>query len=629
MHNEATLQFHLKRVFAVKHWIEKSQKMKLRWNSTIATSAVLACSCTALVAVAPRVGGQELRQPGVTRTTSSQAANSTFLSYAQFEIPFNVDATGSAPALVQLWVSTDDGITWQMHGSTEPRTKRFDFRAASEGTYLFSVRTVDASGVSFPSNSEPLRVQIDTTKPHVAVRGEINGAGQLVIDVRVIERFLDADSAVLRLRSDRETSWRDVPISTLIDRGDYYDSQTIVNIAPCREVALVFAIKDQANNTGEATYKLNMPRTAAGDQEMRFASTGHANRTTKSAGTATAPTSIPPMIEGATPWELYTATATPALTTQPKQSNSPGKLVGNDRSLTNDTLNLGLLEEAIEELPLPAPVETSPATPRVQRIETVDQSRQTPLAREQARDLAPAQTPDQALDQAPDRTNDLSHESPEIASSTGQAYHCKSLAFSLDYSVEASGGAAAVADVELWGTEDGGRSWHMWGSDPDRQSPFDVRVGNDGLFGFRMVIVGANGIVSNRPKDGDIADVWINVDSTAPSVKITRAVYGEGLENGMLVIDYTCSDTHLVERPVTLSFSEHQAGPWTTIATGLKNTGMYLWKADPNLPEHVYLKIDVVDKAGNTGVHRLDLPIDIKGLAPRGRIQGFRPIIAP
>jgi hypothetical protein len=97
----------------------------------------------------------------------------------------------------------------------------------------------------------------------------------------------------------------------------------------------------------------------------------------------------------------------------------------------------------------------------------------------------------------------------------------------------------------------------------------------------------------------------------------------------MLVIDYTCSDIHLVDRPVTLSFSEHQTGPWTTIATGLKNTGMYLWKADPNLPEHVYLKIEVVDKAGNTGIHRLDLPIDIKGLAPRGRIQGIRPIISP
>lgn len=607
--------------------------MKLRWNSTIATSAVLACSCTALVAVAPRVGGQELRQPGVTRTTSSQAANSTFLSYAQFEIPFNVDSTGPAPVLVQLWVSTDDGLTWQMHGSTEPRTKRFDFRAASEGTYLFSVRTVDASGASFPSNSDPLRVQIDTTKPQVAVRGDINGAGQLVIDVRVVDRFLDADSAILRLRSDRETSWRDVPISTLIDRGDYYDSQTIVDIAPCREVAMVFAIKDQAKNTGEATYKLSMPRTAAGDQEIRFASTGNTNRTNVPTGTANAPTSIPPMIDGATPWEPQMTTAAPALTTQPRQSSSAGKLVGNDRSLTNNTLNLGLLEGTIEELPLPAPVETSPTTPRVQRIETVDQSRQTPLAREQDLRLEPAQSPGQALDlaldQTPDRTNDLSLESPEIASSIGQAYHCKSLAFSLDYSVEASGGAAAVADVELWGTEDGGRSWNMWGSDPDRQSPFDVRVGNDGLFGFRMVIVGANGIVSNRPKNGDIADVWINVDSTPPTVKITRAVYGEGLENGMLVIDYTCSDTHLVERPVTLSFSEHQAGPWTTIATGLKNTGMYLWKADPNLPEHVYLKIDVVDKAGNTGVHRLDLPIDIKGLAPRGRIQGFRPIISP
>jgi hypothetical protein len=94
----------------------------------------------------------------------------------------------------------------------------------------------------------------------------------------------------------------------------------------------------------------------------------------------------------------------------------------------------------------------------------------------------------------------------------------------------------------------------------------------------------------------------------------------------MLVIDYTCEDVHLVDRPITLSFSERADGPWTTIATGLANTGIYLWKASPDLPEKIYLRLECVDKAGNVGEHRLDLPIDIHGLAPRGIIQGFRPI---
>ncbi len=611
--------------------------MKLRWNLRTAKRAVVGLSLSALPVVAPMALGQELRQPASERTANTSNTNATFLPYAQFEIPFNVDTTGPAPALVQLWVSTDEGTTWQMHGSTAPKTKRFDFRAASEGLYLFSVRTVDATGASFPSSGEPLRVYVDTTKPQSAVHADINGAGQLVIDVRVVDSFLNLSSAVLRVRTDRDGIWKDIPMETLVDRGDFFESQTIVNVAPCREVAIVFGIKDQANNPTEATYRLDMPRTASGEQDMMFASTGNkaktqlvnkypnnslTNNTTSRGQPHAAPVDKPQLgspnavqavlspIAGATPWEPAAQTAQSP--TQPKLDSAPGRLVASD-NLQHDAAQLDLLQlesmDSLEELPLPAPVEQSMPSPRVQRIETVES--------------------DHSTGESFVETADSVDEPKGLASTIGQAYHCKTLAFSLDYSVEASGGAAAVSDVELWGTEDGGRSWHLWGSDPDRQSPFDVRVGNDGLFGFRMVIVGTNGIVSNRPKDGDIADVWINVDSSAPVVKITRAVYGEGLENGMLVIDYTCTDTHLVDRPVTLSFSERQEGPWTTIATGLKNTGMYLWKADPNLPEHVYLKLDVVDKAGNVGVHRLDLPIDIKGLVPRGRIQGFRPILTP
>ena len=90
-----------------------------------------------------------------------------------------------------------------------------------------------------------------------------------------------------------------------------------------------------------------------------------------------------------------------------------------------------------------------------------------------------------------------------------------------------------------------------------------------------------------------------------------------------------CTDDNLHERPITLSYSETQSGPWVTLASGLKNTGIYLWKADSNLPENIFLRLEAVDKAGNVGTHTLDLPINVQGLSPRGRIQGFRPISNP
>ncbi len=216
-------------------------------------------------------------------------------------------------------------------------------------------------------------------------------------------------------------------------------------------------------------------------------------------------------------------------------------------------------------------------------------------------------------------------DSEALPTVANDAYHSRSRSFSLDYSVESLRGLP-VADIELWGTDDRGNTWLKWGSDPDRESPFDVQVGTDGLYGFRMVIIGQNGLVSNRPNDGDPADMWINVDTKFPSVKITRALYGEGPDAGMLVIDYSCDDENLHDRPISLAYSERPTGPWSTIVTGLRNTGIYLWKADPSLPQQVYLRIQAVDRAGNVQEHRLDLPINLRGLTPRGRIQGFRPI---
>jgi hypothetical protein len=270
-----------------------------------------------------------------------------------------------------------------------------------------------------------------------------------------------------------------------------------------------------------------------------------------------------------------------------------------------------------EELPAPRPEGNLPTKP----IQSHLVDKQVPPLQGN-----PTSTSEPLANRSTQNTNSFDNEAEQ--SPVGQAFHCNSRSFSLDYSLNAAAGSA-LADVELWGTEDGGSTWQKWGSDPDRQSPFDVQVANDGLFGFRMVIVSQNGKVSNRPKNGDSADAWINVDMAQPNAKITRAVYGDGHEAGMLVIDYNCTDDNLHEKPITLSYSETQSGPWVTIASGLKNTGIYLWRADSNLPENIFLRLESVDKAGNVGTHILDLPINVQGLSPRGRIQSFRPISNP
>ncbi|WP_461505819.1 hypothetical protein [Rhodopirellula baltica] len=203
--------------------------------------------------------------------------------------------------------------------------------------------------------------------------------------------------------------------------------------------------------------------------------------------------------------------------------------------------------------------------------------------------------------------------------------HSDSNRFSLDFEIEAIGGRGVEA-IELYGTTDGGITWNRWGTDPDKASPFDIETNGEGIFGFQIVVVAANGLTSLRPLSGDAPDIVVVVDQTEPEVSINGARYGEADRAGSLVIAYRCQDQYLMSRPITLSFSDTPEGPWTTIAAGLRNLGDYVWPADPQLPRQIYLRIDATDQAGNVGSYVLDQPVDTRGLAPRARIRAFRSI---
>jgi len=166
----------------------------------------------------------------------------------------------------------------------------------------------------------------------------------------------------------------------------------------------------------------------------------------------------------------------------------------------------------------------------------------------------------------------------------------------------------------------------LWGTDDDMQSPFDVAVREEGVFGFRVVIVSRSGMSGRSPRSGDLADIWVGVDTTAPRAKLVSATYGSGAQAGQLTIRWDASDSYLGPRPVSLLFADSADGPWTSIASALPNTGEFAWPADPQLPPQIYLRLEVRDEAGNVGVDQLTNPIRVDGLAPRARIRGVKPL---
>ena len=110
------------------------------------------------------------------------------------------------------------------------------------------------------------------------------------------------------------------------------------------------------------------------------------------------------------------------------------------------------------------------------------------------------------------------------------------------------------------------------------------------MYGFVIVLEAGNGLANDPPTAGDMADVWIGVDTALPTGQITSAPYGTGDYAGHLTIRYNAGDAMLADRPVTLSFAERPEGPWTMIAAGLENTGEYHWGLDERIPKYIIFK---------------------------------------
>jgi hypothetical protein len=199
------------------------------------------------------------------------------------------------------------------------------------------------------------------------------------------------------------------------------------------------------------------------------------------------------------------------------------------------------------------------------------------------------------------------------------------LQFELEYDVE-SVGPSGIARVELWGTRDGGRTWTSFGRDNDKQSPFLVRVPEEGIYGFSIAVQSGVGLGDEPPRPGSPAQVWIGVDLTKPLARILSAEQVPGSGPGQLVIRWQAEDWMLAARPIGLYYSPSREGPWSPIATGLANTGQYAWALDRRAPEQLFLRLEARDEAGNVGIFETPLPVSIDQRRPQGRIRQVRPV---
>ncbi|MGY8732716.1 MAG: hypothetical protein ACKVK0_11285, partial [Pirellulales bacterium] len=91
--------------------------------------------------------------------------------------------------------------------------------------------------------------------------------------------------------------------------------------------------------------------------------------------------------------------------------------------------------------------------------------------------------------------------------------------FKLDYAL--SNANTETTQVQLWATEDVGKTWGLWGIDQDGQSPLDVEIQRDGTIGFITIISTPTDNGKNRPTADSVADIWIRIDRVKPELQLS------------------------------------------------------------------------------------------------------------
>ena len=199
--------------------------------------------------------------------------------------------------------------------------------------------------------------------------------------------------------------------------------------------------------------------------------------------------------------------------------------------------------------------------------------------------------------------------------------------FALQYAVD-DAGPNGPAVVELWATQDGGRTWTRRGEDADRTSPFEVDLGGQGTFGLSLVARSASGLGDQPPAPGDPPRMWVEIDSTPPNVQLDPPKVGTGANAGKIAIQWRAADLHIATKPVSIWWRPDLPGArWRPIVDRVENTGKYIWTLPPEVPAKFHVRVDVLDTLGNRGSAETTEtgPVIVDRARPRSRIIGLDP----
>lgn len=593
---------------------------------------------------------------GFPAATSTPAANSTAVQPIYWgshglAIPYRwAGQLGNRGAKeVVLYVSQQISVggdaNWQKVSSASPQVHSFQYQAPGDGEYYFAIRTYDRFGSHQPAGplQAEMHVIVDTTSPrNPLVTTEIRD-GILTAKV-VLNDSAEIDPQSLRLyaQAPNQPNWAPIQLEPFADNSIVPGQVAAIGRwrlpLGANQASIRASIADKAGNRSETNANATVRGSLAGS------SLATSSATTQFASN---PYGLAP--PASSRFSAQTSSTQAALVSrqdpfaaanqqhglrEPFAAASPATNWNTDRqsarsqeassSAFNSSRPFAASSTASGQ-PLSANQLSSPSQPW-----PVDSARTKPFVAQQ-RPQSSNNNPNNPFQSASFGSTQVRSNLPARNQASPSATNrmvtigrsVNSTSFEFDYELDKTG-KWGVANVELWGTTDGGNSWRRFAIDSDRLSPIHVNVPGEGDYGFKILVESVGGFEPTPPRPGEEPEVMVRVDQTAPRVMIQRAEQGQGYQADRLDIQWSAMEEYPVERPIDLFYSNRASGPWIPLATSLDNSGRYAWRIQRHLPKQVYLKIEARDEAGNVGSTVTPEMISITVPQTTGSLRGIR-----
>lgn len=628
--------------------------MAIRFAFPSATGAARLLRATLVAILACAAWGDASRaQTGTAQPP--QSLRTEFHRRHRFEIPVattGLDA-GGGDKEIRLYSSADRGRTWQRAGTASTKARAFAVNVGGDGEYLFAVVLVPTSQRDLPNAQyrPSYRAIVDTQSPKLELQARRTPTGAIVAQWRVTDAHLDRES--FQLTAGAPGDMRPVAIDAVAGSSDpnaLAGSTTWWPEAGAATVSVRAQVSDRLGNPASISAEVSIPADG-GPPPRDYAAAPPSGRY------APPPSDAPPTSVADAPRSVTREASLPRderraeternplppgdlsrpAALDPHRRDDAGGPQAWDEAFSGQTLprrtepgptlrpsNPRLdrpSNAANEELPSPSTISpavtgprgglesghrNSPVGPLVETIPPPSNHRNVSERREVSDE---AQRPTEQFERG---ANPMPPgERPRVLGSRR---------VSLEYDV-ASVGPSGIAEVELYATTDGGRTWQSLGIDADNRSPFVATLAGEGLYGFRLVVRNNNRIGGRAPASGDLPEMWVVVDETKPVAAITSAEVRATDGGRELVIRYEAADARLAARPISLYYAEKPTGPWQTIGVGLPNSGSHAWPLDRRLADRVYLRLEVHDEGGNACAFETANAIVLDESEPVGRIR--------